>query len=280
MPGTISKIDKWIDRSVPDYYILFVQAWIPFNAWFMTNFYSEDDKRVHDRDIIYYIMTKGNLFRDRIHALLRNDNEESIDFRERVAQLSESLDRYPFPSIENRLSFSRVCIENNPNARQTGTVKVGRRYTCTSRFDETRPKTAARWILEVVKNSGTQTQGIIELHKCLDSELAQNHFYQSCDESIKNGLRACLNVINPEMVSSVQHEKNHAVKPPHDSIVMSQKQCVYFVNNVDYVARAIIRILYELRCKLFHGEIEPSDGNSQIYEHAFHIQRILNKSIA
>lgn len=279
MPGTASKIDKWIDRSEPDYYISFVQAWIPFNAWFMTNFYSEEDKRIHDRDIIYYIMTQGNQFRDRIHALLRNNDEESVIFRELVAEMSELLDSYPLPTIDNKLSFSRVCIENNPNAKQTGNVRVGK-YTCTSRFDATRPRTAARWILEVVKNSGTQTQGIIELHKCLDTELANNHFYQSCDELTKRGLRECLNAINPDMVSSVHHEKNHAAKPPKDCIVMSQKHHVYFVNNVDYVARAIIRILYELRCKLFHGEIEPSDGYSQIYEQAFHIQRILNKSIA
>ena len=137
----------------------------------MTNLYSEDEKRVHDRDIIYHIMTKSNKFRDKIHAFLNSTDDDSVQFKEMVAGLSILLDKYPLPNIENQLSFSRVCIVNNPNARKTGNVKVGK-YTCTSRFDNTRPKTSARWILEVVKNSNTQTQGIIELHKCLDSELA------------------------------------------------------------------------------------------------------------
>lgn len=278
MLGTTSIIDKWIGRSAPDYYIMFVKAWIPFNAWYMTNFYSEDDKRVHDREIIYHIMSQSNKFRDSIHAYLNNTDNDSVLFKEMIAELSLSLDKYPLPNVENQLSFSRVCIENNPNARKTGNVKVGK-FTCTSRYDNTRPKTAARWILEVVKNSNTQTQGIIELHKCLDSELSQNQFYQSSNDSIKEGLRECLNAINPDMVSNVKHAKYGAKKVPQDCIVMSQEQKVYFIKNTDYVARAIIRILYELRCKLFHGEIEPSDGYSIIYKRAFRVQNLLNQAI-
>ena len=38
-------------------------------------------------------------------------------------------------------------------------------------------------------------------------------------------------------------------------------------------------ILYELRCKLFHGEIEPSDTNSGVFEQAFYIQRVLIKAL-
>ncbi len=278
MSGTTSIIDKWINRSEPDYYIMFIKAWIPFNAWYMTNLYSEEEKREHDRDIIYHIMTNSNKFRDKIHAYLNSIDDDSLHFKEMIADLSSLLDKYPLPNIENQLSFSRVSIINNPNARKTGNVRVGK-FTCTSRFDNTRPKTSARWILEVVKNSNTQTQGIIELHKCLDSELSQNLNYQSFDDSIKKGLRKSLNEINPNMVTSVKHEKSGSKKIPHDCIVMSKINHVYFINNTDYVARAIIRILYELRCKLFHGEIEPSDGYLEIYESAFHIQCILNNSI-
>lgn len=277
MQGTTT-IKDWIARSVPDYYIMFVKAWLPFNAWYMTNLYSEDDNLVHDRDIVYHVMTKSNLFRDRLHALIIGTDEESVRFKEHIACLSIALDKYPLPSVENQLSFSRVCIENNPNARKTGNKKVGK-FTCTSRFDNTLPKTAARWILEVLRNSGTQTLGIIELHKCLESELAQNAFYQSQSDTIKEALRYCLNAINPDMHTSVKHVKCGSKNPPHDGIVISIKKRVYFINNTDYVCRAIIRILYELRCKLFHGEIDPHDDYLEIYEYAFYIQRTLNQSI-
>lgn len=279
MSGITSNIDKWIHRSEPDYYIMFIKAWLPFNAWYMINLYSEDDKRIHDRDIIYHIMTHSNKFRDKIIVYLNGTDNESVVFKEQIARLSVLLEKYPLPNVDNQLSFSRVSIMNNPNAKQIGNVKLGK-YTFTSRYDDTRPKTSARWILEVVKNSNTQTLGIVELHKCLDSELYNNQYYQSSDNTIKQGLRDSLNAINPDMVSNVKHIKSGINKVPKDCIVMSRNQHVFFIDNTDYVARAIIRVLYELRCKLFHGEIEPSDGYSQIYECAFQIQNILNKSIA
>ena len=35
MSGTMSNIKDWIGRSEPDYYMMFVKAWIPFNAWYI-----------------------------------------------------------------------------------------------------------------------------------------------------------------------------------------------------------------------------------------------------
>lgn len=106
--------------------------------------------------MVYHVMTKSNLFRDRLHGLIIGTDEESVRFKEQVASLSVVLDKYPLPSVENQLSFSRVCVENNPDARMTGNKKV-EKFTCTSRFDNTLP---VRWILEVLRNSGTQILGI------------------------------------------------------------------------------------------------------------------------
>ena len=277
MSGTTT-IKNWIGRSAPDYYIMIVKAWLPFNAWYMTNLYSEDENRVHDKDIVYHVMTKSNLFRDRLYALISGTDDDSIQFKEKVACLSKALEKYPLPSVEEQLSFSRVSIENNPNARKTGNKKAGK-FTCTSRFDEKLPRTAARWILEVAKTKGAQTIGIIELHKCSDYELAQNIFYQSQDDSVKEALRYCLNAINPDMHTSVVHSKSGSPRPPQDCIVMSSERRLYFINNKDYVCRAVIKVLYELRCKLFHGEIDPHDDYLEIYEYAFYILRTLNQSI-
>jgi len=274
----MSNIKDWIGRSEPDYYMMFVKAWIPFNAWYMTNLYSEDDNRTSDRDIIYHIMTKGNQFRDRLLTLLGGTDEESLLFKEEIAKLSIALDKYPLPNAENQLSFSRVSIENNPNARKTGKKTTGK-LTCISRFDEKLPRTEARWILEVLKTAGPQTLQIIKLHKCSDSELAQIPYYKAADDNLKQALRFCLNEINPDMHSSVKHPKCYATKIPSDSIVMSHSHHVYFINNTEYIARAVIRILYELRCKLFHGEIGPVNDYQKIYEHAFNIQRTLNNAI-
>jgi hypothetical protein len=28
-------IDHWLNQSEPDYYLFFLKAWIPFNAWYV-----------------------------------------------------------------------------------------------------------------------------------------------------------------------------------------------------------------------------------------------------
>ena len=128
----------------------------------------------------------------------------------------------------------------------------------------------------MLKTKGPQTLQIIKLHKCSEAELAQN---KAADDGLKQALRNCLNEINPDMHSSVKHPKCNANKAPLDCIIMSRSHHVYFINNTEYIARAVIRILYELRCKLFHGEIGPINDYQKIYEHAFNIQRTLNQAI-
>ena len=53
-------ISKWIDKSEPDFYTLFIKAWIPYNSWYMCNFYDEDatPKRTSDIDIINYMIIR------------------------------------------------------------------------------------------------------------------------------------------------------------------------------------------------------------------------------
>ena len=48
-------IDKWLDKAKIDYFQMFIQAWIPFNAWYMREFYDESTGRKSDSDIMYYI---------------------------------------------------------------------------------------------------------------------------------------------------------------------------------------------------------------------------------
>ena len=51
-----TSIAKWLEKAEPDYYTLFIKVWIPYNAWYMHNFYDEDANppRINDRDIIYF----------------------------------------------------------------------------------------------------------------------------------------------------------------------------------------------------------------------------------
>lgn len=279
MPGTISHITKWVEMAAADYYTMFIKAWIPYNAWYMTNYYDEDENRTSDRDIIFHIMTTGNPYKDRVLTLLNGTGGKAPEFKLRLANLCQSLEDHPLPSVVEKLSFSRISILNNPDVKSTYQETIGK-LTCRARYDNTLPKKSARWILEVIKNSDSSTTNIIALHKCSDLELSNAPQFQEISrDDVKDALRRCLNHISPNMTSSVYHSKNGISRTPVDCYVVDKVRHIYFINNKDYIARAIIKVLYELRCKLFHGEIEPSKGHLETYEQAYYIQKLLNEAL-
>lgn len=87
MYGTISHIGNWIDRAEPDFYMMFIKAWIPFNAWYMTNFYDEPSGIVTDRAIINHIKSNDNTFVRRIKSLLRGNDSVSLEFKHALGKL-------------------------------------------------------------------------------------------------------------------------------------------------------------------------------------------------
>ena len=98
-------ISNWIDRAelFMDYYTLFIKAWIPYNAWYMYNYYDEDSSPKRDRDsaIIAYINSTSNKYRDKILTLLRNQDLQSIEFRQLLGNLQYELERNPLVSEVN-----------------------------------------------------------------------------------------------------------------------------------------------------------------------------------
>jgi len=80
-------ISKWIEKSEPDFYTMFIKSWIPYNAWYMHNFYSEDDKRTSDKSIIRFIGTAPNLYKNRIISLLQGTDNDSLRFKELLWKL-------------------------------------------------------------------------------------------------------------------------------------------------------------------------------------------------
>ena len=282
MPGSISHIKTWIDHSEADYYTMFIKTWIPFNAWYMTNYYDEDAHITSDKDIIGKVMSESNPYRDRIISLIKGTNDEAVQFRRRLAQLHLSLENHLIPNAEEYISFTQVCISDNPDAKKTIQEKVGR-VTCKVRFDETLPRTSNRWILEVVTNKSGITQHMIQLKRCSQHELSCNPDFKSIEDgAIKGKLQKCLNMISPSMTTDVTIpalERDGIKKQPRNCIVIDSACHVYFCNNMEWVASAIVKVIYELRCKLFHGEVEPTVPNMEVYEHAYHLQRMLIKNL-
>ena len=280
MYGTISHIGNWIDRAEPDFYMMFIKAWIPFNAWFMTNFYDEASGIVTDRAIINHIKSNDNTFVRRIKSLLRGNDSVSLEFKHALGKMELELRAHAVPNEHDRLSFANVSITSNTS--HTYQVTKGR-YQFKAQFNPLQPRTALRCRLEILKASNGSNVALVELNNCMLSELEGNPDFINVErDEWKEVLRSCLNEISPNKKENLLAQvkiKNGVPSIPSGSIEINKENNLYLRGNVDDLAKAILEIIYRLRCLLLHGEIDPTVANSSIYEHAYVVLRTLIKEL-
>ena len=274
-------INNWIDKADPDYYTMFIKAWIPYNAWYMNNFYDEDNNRTSDKTIINYIKNNSNKYRDKIISILNNTTEVSQSFFKYLSKLHYELELHPIPNFENRLSFQTTSIEDNISRSSSNVISA---YTYTANFDHALPKTAKRWICEVIETTTARTIHRIELFKWSISELEEDSIFRSIsDRTIASNIKTTFNEINPKKPTNIVVTPNvtssGSARKPNNSITIDADKNLYFIDDKSIVSKVIVQLIYELRCKLFHGELDPTSANQGIYEHAYHIQRILIKEL-
>jgi len=274
-------ISNWIDKAQPDYYTMFIKAWIPYNAWYMRNFYDESGtpKCVNDKQIINYIKSNNNTYKDRIISLLRGNNDDSRYFKSCLSNLHSELEAHATPNNDERIAFTSICITDNS---KTETTIPTSKYSYKGRKDITRPKTSPRWIFEIISSRNMTTINSIELYNCSLTELKTDSIYLGISNEQKKYVEKCLNDINPKRTINIvvaPRKRKDKLSAPSGSITIDESKHLYFIDNYDDVSKAIIQIIYELRCKLFHGEIDPIEAFSGIYEYAFCIQKLLIKEL-
>ncbi len=276
-------INNWISRAeFVDYYSLFISAWIPYNAWYMHNFYDENSnpKRETDAAIISHINSTSNTYRDKIISLLRGTDTAAVEFRKLVGNLHQAMENNPMPDFENRISFSTISLYKNNKKIDFQSKK---QYTYFVEFKDQQPKGSKRWILEIQKKSNNQTLHFVQLSSWSMEELNNDPDFCAIPEQEKrNQLRNVFENINPkkptEIIIPAKHVRNRP-KQPNNSIIIDSANHLYFTNDFQLVSKVIVQLLYELRCKLFHGELNPTESNSGIYEFAYRIQKILIKEL-
>lgn len=260
------KIERWIEKSGIDYYLSFVKAWIPFNAWYMSEYYDEEAKVTSDKDIIDKIKLESNLFKSKIISLMSSKSDDSEDFKKHLYHLHKSLELHPI-SKDKVISFASVCISANTNTNFTFT---SRNKTYRGVYDVNKPRTSNRFSVEAMRNDGS-TIVKIEVQNCKEETLTSHPDFAGCCETDKKNLKKCLAEIFPKKPISV------VSKNPKNGILIYED--LYFVNDTNLIAQAIITMLYELRCKLFHGELDPTESNSATYCHAYHLLFSLVKEL-
>ncbi|MBB4805834.1 hypothetical protein HNP38_001106 [Chryseobacterium defluvii] len=259
-----------------DYYTQFVKAWIPFNAWYMVS-YSIALNSDKDRVIIDHIKDNSNPFRDRIINLLMDATATGLEFKHYLAQLHLELEGHTVPSHDNKLSFRSLFVKKNPNSSHT--LSQGK-FVYKVTYDETIPKNQNRLKCEIFDSTQNLRNIYLEDLPTWDKTLFDNHFpYQALSQTKKKYLKECFLQVNPKRTENIildpKIQSNGKKMAPLGGVTIDREFSIYFVNNPILISQALIEMLYNLRCILFHGEINPTDTNQKIYKYAFLIQQIL-----
>ncbi|WP_312301383.1 hypothetical protein [Chryseobacterium sp.] len=249
-------LENWLKKAEIDYYKMFIFSWIPFNAWYMKTYYDYENKIDSDKEIIKKIKTEENIFRSKILNLLNGNTQESIDFKYNIYKLYDLLEMNTIPNQEKRVSFSSLKTYDNSKRQEIITYN---NKTLKFEFLVSQSRSSKRFRCEIIKSSGA-SEALIELHSCSKDEIEQHTDFLKQSNNIQQKILYGFNEINPNKSSSIISNKTSGFKI-HNNL--------YFTNNVTLISQFLVELLYQLRCKIFHGEIDPKPSYYDIYKYAY-----------
>lgn len=269
-------LQKWIEHSNADYYTMFINSWIPFNAWYQETYYDELTCRT-DKQMVEQVKNNDNKYKNKLKNLLEGRGEEVSEFRFHLSQLYSQLESHTIPNGRNRLSFQTIWAVDSNLDRYT--FDSGS-YSYKIQKIPGAVRGAKQYRIEVInKNSGATTD-IVELFKKEMAELEANANFVGLSTATKKAkVRECLlHILKHQPANFVKGATASGRKPAH-SIVIDERIPLYLSDDINLDAQAIIQLIYQLRCIIFHGDLEPTLANMPIYEHLYHIQKILIKEL-
>jgi hypothetical protein len=263
MPNNfVGHVDKWLllSESESDYAVMFVRAWIPFNAWYCNHYPHNNNS---DRASLDEMKIDGNQFRAKLCALLGGDFTEAIVFRQHLANLHNLLEQYPIPeaSETKRITFRHLYFRENIIAP----ISITR-----NRITYKLERLSNNSINVLIKNSQ------VTIHTYSHPNYDFTHFCSDLETNTRPSkeqretVLSFFKQINPRKPESL-------ISPTRNNSINANG--IFFINDTHLLSQAIIEILYNLRCKLFHGELQPSNDNLKVYEPSYNMLRILLKSL-
>jgi hypothetical protein len=258
-------IDHWIRQAEPDYYLFFLKAWIPFNAWYVAelpNFGRQDSKIIQELQD-----NPKSKPRNIIENYLTNEKHDSIRFRSHLAELHHHLESKILSHNGVRLTFNAISLLANPKTFEK-TVDVA--------FNIYKAEVKMGFYEAIIVDNGGRTILHIKQPKYeIEEFIKHNDFIRISDKKIRNKILDCYEAINPNKpvcltaVSKIRGEY----------ILLNSDNKTNFINDTTTIAKACLKVLYALRCMLFHGEIEPNNSNRPVYEHSYQLLRLILKHL-
>lgn len=272
-------VESWVKQSKQDYYMMFVKAWIPFNAWYKRECKLAALPKTTDKACIQYLCDNSNPFKTKIISLLSNNDKEAKRFRNELAELHLALGRHIIPDPATPLNFSTMVpgitspsfIEKDFRAYH---YKVERKPVGNSYKYEIRVEDKETHAPKYTKTIDKWDETLIT---------TDANYLALKSPECRTKILEYFNQVNPnlplDIVKPVDILPNGSKKKPAHSIEISKDDDIYFSDQGDCVAKVLIHLLYKLRCEIFHGSLDPTQSNMEIYEHAYFIQYQLIKEL-
>lgn len=254
--------EDWNNSTYCNYPLLYIQRWIPFNAWYSTVI---DGKKDSEAISSFKIETNNKLY-DVLKQYLRHPKDDfyGTEFCYHLYHLDKLLEENVFPNNEERVSFGMTKIKQN-DKKESVYKENGIAYKL-ERDANGCPKKSVLIIIQDLKTNKVKHNVKVLKHDfaLLDEELQK----AKINKSEQKIIRKLFKEIEPTITVDVKDTKNGAIK-----IVKTK-----FTSDLDSLCSSIVDVLYELRCKAVHGEIDLDKNTFQIYEHAyFLLECILRK---
>ena len=256
-------IDNWISKAELDFYTMFIKAWIPFNAWYFAEYATKKDSVALDQ-----IKNTKNKVRNRIESLLTNSDTAASNFRFHLSELHLELERRSVMNYGKVVSFKAVVVDGVLPSASTATDKKGNIYKAIPN------KSSGYRAVILDKSSKTLLDKTFNPYD-FNAFLIDNQYVSLKEERVKAIIRECFAEINPDKPFNFMSKS----RIKSDYIELDAVNKVRFINDTELIAKGIIQILYSLRCILFHGELDPTEVNQAIYQHAYHILKPIIKEL-
>lgn len=255
--------------------MLFVKAWIPFNAWYHKEIAPSAGNT--DRECIDYIAKNANTYKNKILSFLDGSDRESLRFQQELVDLHNALLQHSIPDNADPISFRSTTIFDAPSLVENDFYKYhykierithGQSYHYDIRLEDKNTHATCysnhfnRWKIEDLVADPNFTRLSLAVQNKLKKEYAR--VYIGAPRNI---------VLDPVTMAD-----GSTKSPPH-SIAYGNHDKQYFIDNKDKIAQVLIHVIYRLRCQIFHGSLDPSDTNTEVYEHAYQLHRMLIKEL-
>lgn len=93
--------------------------------------------------------------------------------------------------------------------------------------------------------------------------------------------------LNFMSILTTRDENGNALNHKYENIIKTENQKqkiklddnIYFTNHTETVFKAVIEVLYQVRCCLFHGDLVPNSDNSKVVKYCYLILQDLMEEI-